>query len=99
MLVQPEMLQTTLLPLAAACWVSQPLAKMCWKLSRMHTRYLAKHNGLQHLHLCACSCRPELVRQGSAAITTTVFLQAVDTIDWPEGFVRRDIGWRAIERM
>ena len=27
------------------------------------------------------------------------FLQAVDAIDWPEGFVRRDIGWRAIERM
>jgi len=23
---------------------------------------------------------------------------AVDTIDWPEGFCRRDIGWRAIER-
>jgi phosphoribosylamine--glycine ligase len=22
----------------------------------------------------------------------------VDTIDWPEGFCRRDIGWRAIER-
>jgi phosphoribosylamine---glycine ligase len=24
--------------------------------------------------------------------------QAVDTIDWPEGFCRRDIGWRAIGR-
>jgi phosphoribosylamine---glycine ligase len=24
--------------------------------------------------------------------------QAVDQIDWPEGFCRRDIGWRAIER-
>ena len=23
---------------------------------------------------------------------------AVDAIDWPEGFCRRDIGWRAIER-
>ena len=23
---------------------------------------------------------------------------AVDTIDWPGGFCRRDIGWRAIER-
>jgi len=23
---------------------------------------------------------------------------AVDSIDWPEGFCRRDIGWRAIER-
>ena len=25
--------------------------------------------------------------------------QAVDQIDWPEGFCRRDIGWRAIARM
>ncbi|WP_336278949.1 phosphoribosylamine--glycine ligase [Bartonella sp. CB175] len=24
--------------------------------------------------------------------------EAVDCIDWPEGFVRRDIGWRAIEQ-
>jgi phosphoribosylamine--glycine ligase len=23
---------------------------------------------------------------------------AVDLIDWPGGFCRRDIGWRAIER-
>jgi len=23
---------------------------------------------------------------------------AVDKIDWPEGFCRRDIGWRAIAR-
>jgi phosphoribosylamine--glycine ligase len=22
--------------------------------------------------------------------------QAVDLIDWPEGFCRRDIGWRAL---
>ena len=24
--------------------------------------------------------------------------QAIDRIDWPEGFCRRDIGWRAVER-
>ena len=24
--------------------------------------------------------------------------QAVDCIDWPEGFCRRDIGWRAVAR-
>jgi phosphoribosylamine--glycine ligase len=24
--------------------------------------------------------------------------RAVDAIDWPEGFCRRDIGWRAISR-
>jgi phosphoribosylamine--glycine ligase len=23
---------------------------------------------------------------------------ALDRIDWPEGFCRRDIGWRAVER-
>jgi phosphoribosylamine--glycine ligase len=23
---------------------------------------------------------------------------AVDKVDWPEGFCRRDIGWRAVER-
>jgi phosphoribosylamine--glycine ligase len=24
--------------------------------------------------------------------------EAVDRIDWPDGFCRRDIGWRAVER-
>jgi phosphoribosylamine--glycine ligase len=24
--------------------------------------------------------------------------RAVDLINWPEGFCRRDIGWRAVER-
>ena len=24
--------------------------------------------------------------------------EAVDRIKWPEGFCRRDIGWRAVER-
>jgi phosphoribosylamine--glycine ligase len=24
--------------------------------------------------------------------------EAVDRIDWPEGFCRRDIGWRAVEQ-
>ena len=24
--------------------------------------------------------------------------QAIDKIDWPEGYCRRDIGWRAIAR-
>ena len=24
---------------------------------------------------------------------------AVDTIDFPDGFCRRDIGWRAVERL
>jgi hypothetical protein len=25
-------------------------------------------------------------------------LQAVNRIDWPEGFCRRDIGWRAVDK-
>jgi len=25
--------------------------------------------------------------------------KAVDAIDWPGGFCRRDIGWRAVERV
>jgi phosphoribosylamine--glycine ligase len=24
--------------------------------------------------------------------------RAVDAIDWPQGFCRRDIGWRAVQR-
>ncbi len=24
--------------------------------------------------------------------------EAIDLIDWPEGFCRRDIGWRAVAR-
>ncbi len=42
---------------------------------------------------------------GVTALGTTVAeaqakaYEAVDKIDWPEGFCRRDIGWRAIERL
>ena len=41
---------------------------------------------------------------GVTALSSTVAgaqkkaYQAVDLIDWPEGFCRRDIGWRAIKR-
>jgi phosphoribosylamine--glycine ligase len=38
----------------------------------------------------------------AAAATVTgaqrLAYEAVDRIDWPEGFCRRDIGWRAVER-
>jgi phosphoribosylamine--glycine ligase len=34
----------------------------------------------------------------SVAEAQTKAYYAVDRIDWPEGFCRRDIGWRAIER-
>ena len=34
----------------------------------------------------------------SIAEAQTRAYAAVDLIDWPEGFCRRDIGWRALER-
>lgn len=35
---------------------------------------------------------------GSTAEAQALAYRAVDTIDWPGGFCRRDIGWRAIHR-
>jgi len=37
-------------------------------------------------------------RGGSVAEAQARAYAAVDAIDWPEGFCRRDIGWRAVER-
>jgi phosphoribosylamine---glycine ligase len=37
-------------------------------------------------------------RAGSVAEAQARAYQAVDRIDWPEGFCRRDIGWRAVGR-
>lgn len=37
-------------------------------------------------------------RAGSVAEAQSLAYRAVDRIDWPEGFCRRDIGWRAIGR-
>jgi phosphoribosylamine--glycine ligase len=34
----------------------------------------------------------------SVAQAQALAYAAIDKIDWPEGFCRRDIGWRAIER-
>ena len=34
----------------------------------------------------------------SAGMAQTLAYEAVARIDWPEGFYRRDIGWRAVER-
>jgi phosphoribosylamine--glycine ligase len=38
-------------------------------------------------------------RAGSVAEAQARAYQAVDRIDWPEGFCRRDIGWRAVSMM
>ena len=46
--------------------------------------------------------RTRAQRHGSRPRTVTeaqrLAYEAVDRIDWPEGFCRRDIGWRAVER-
>ncbi|HXX26005.1 MAG TPA: phosphoribosylamine--glycine ligase [Pseudolabrys sp.] len=47
-------------------------------------------NGGRVLNVCA---RAETVREAQARA-----YQAVDRIKWPDGFCRRDIGWRAIAR-
>ncbi|WP_375673410.1 phosphoribosylamine--glycine ligase [Bartonella sp. TS82HLJMH] len=54
-------------------------------------------------------CDGELIANGGRVLNITATgktithaqkraYEAVDCIDWPEGFVRRDIGWRAIAR-
>ena len=47
-------------------------------------------NGGRVLNVCA---RGKTVREAQARA-----YQAVDRINWPEGFCRRDIGWRAVAR-
>jgi phosphoribosylamine--glycine ligase len=47
-------------------------------------------NGGRVLNVCA---RGRNVREAQARA-----YQAVDLINWPQGFCRRDIGWRAVER-
>jgi phosphoribosylamine--glycine ligase len=37
-------------------------------------------------------------RGGSVGEVRTRAYAAIDKIDWPEGFCRRDIGWRALKR-
>jgi phosphoribosylamine---glycine ligase len=47
-------------------------------------------NGGRVLNVCASGKTVSEARQRA--------YQAVDLIKWPEGFCRRDIGWRAVER-
>jgi phosphoribosylamine--glycine ligase len=37
-------------------------------------------------------------RAATIAEAQALTYRAVDAIDWPQGFCRRDIGWRAVER-
>jgi phosphoribosylamine--glycine ligase len=47
-------------------------------------------NGGRVLNICACGKNVAEAQQRAYS--------AVDKINWPDGFCRRDIGWRAIER-
>ena len=47
----------------------------------------------------AAACSASAAGAPSIAEAQAKAYQAVDKIDWPEGFCRRDIGWRAIERI
>ncbi|MGI9465024.1 MAG: phosphoribosylglycinamide synthetase C domain-containing protein, partial [Aestuariivirgaceae bacterium] len=47
-------------------------------------------NGGRVLNICALG--------GTVGEAQALAYAAVDKVDWPKGFCRRDIGWRAIER-
>jgi phosphoribosylamine--glycine ligase len=64
--------------------------------------------GVKVFHAGTARCDGILVANGGRVLTVTArgatiaeakarAYAAVDAIDWPEGFCRRDIGWRALE--
>jgi phosphoribosylamine--glycine ligase len=66
-------------------------------------------DGLQIFHAATGRSGERLVANGGRVLNVTALgrtvaeaqaraYAAVDRIDWPEGFYRRDIGWRAVER-
>jgi phosphoribosylamine--glycine ligase len=69
----------------------------------------AKLDGVQIFHAGTARKDGKIVASGGRVLNVTAMAptvadaqrrayQAVDLIDWPEGFCRRDIGWRAINR-
>jgi phosphoribosylamine--glycine ligase len=69
----------------------------------------AASNGLEIFHAGTALSQGALVANGGRVLNVTATgktvgeaqqnaYRAVDAIDWPEGFCRRDIGWRAVER-
>jgi len=80
------------------------------KGSEIRNLQAASHvEGVQIFH--AATERPDgkLIATGGRVLNVTALgktvaqakkraYEAVDLIDWPEGFCRRDIGWRAIDR-
>ncbi|MDZ5698857.1 phosphoribosylamine--glycine ligase [Chelativorans sp. M5D2P16] len=69
----------------------------------------AGEGGVEIFHAGTATNDGQLVANGGRVLNVTALgvnvteardaaYRAVDRIDWPEGFCRRDIGWRAIER-
>jgi len=69
----------------------------------------AASGGVEIFHAGTATRGGEIVANGGRVLNVTasaktvgeaqrLAYQAVDRIDWPEGFCRRDIGWRAVER-
>jgi len=69
----------------------------------------AAKDGVEVFHAGTASKDGEIVANGGRVLNVTATgktvseaqqraYAAVDGIDWPEGFCRRDIGWRAVER-
>ena len=66
-------------------------------------------DGVEVFHAGTALRDGELVANGGRVLNVTAAARrsreaqrrayaAVDAIDWPDGFCRRDIGWRAVER-
>jgi phosphoribosylamine--glycine ligase len=69
----------------------------------------AASDGVEIFHAGTAERGGELIANGGRVLNVTasaktvseaqrLAYRAVDHIDWPEGFCRRDIGWRAVER-
>ncbi len=69
----------------------------------------AARDGVEIFHAGTAERDGEIVANGGRVLNVTaaaatvsaaqrLAYEAVDRIDWPEGFCRRDIGWRAVER-
>src|SRR5690606_16389749 len=69
----------------------------------------AAADGVEIFHAGTAEREGEIVANGGRVLSVTasgttigeaqrLAYQAVDRIDWPQGFCRRDIGWRAVER-
>jgi len=74
-----------------------------------NTEVANKHDGVVVFHAGTAEKAGALVSNGgrvlnvtatasSISVAVTNAYKAVDTIDWPEGFYRRDIAWRAMEK-